>query len=224
MAKKEKRISINSIDKILKAESTENTEVIYSAPDGNSIQVIVKRRIPFQDFQKYVSCVADAVFIETDNDIVYTPENLDLAHILATLEYFTNIKSDMKIDKLYEFGVTDFYHQIVGKIDPVQYESLKFAIDNAVEYRKRELLASQKELLMQNIEKIESLTDTISRFAALLESVDVAEMTNTIQKIADKDERDLASAILSLRSDDSTKDPDQIDGQIDFDSIEDSEV
>lgn len=223
MAKKEKKISINSLDKILGTEVSEDKEIVYSLPDETSVSIMVKRKIPFQSFRAYVAQVVDSVFIELDDGILYVPENLELAYIHATLEYYTNIKSDMKIDKLYEFGMTELYRQIIEQVDSIQYSTLRTAIDSAIEYRKQEILSSQKKQLRRNIEKIENLTDSVAQFAGLFENIDVSEMADVFQKIAGKDERALAGAILDLKTESMEKETSQIDGQIGFDSMNSEE-
>lgn len=228
MAKREKKISFNTVDKILDTEKPENTEVVCNLPDGSNITVTVRRRLSFQDFLQYVSQVVDGVFVDLDDGTIYTPENLDISYIYATLRYYTNIKEDMKIEKLYAFGMTDFYQKIVDQIDFMQFKSLKTAIDSTIDFRKQELLSAQQELLNRNIEKIENLIGTVSKFATVFENIDISEMTETFQKIAEKDERGLVNAILNLRSENSavgtsskeTLVEDQLDGQIDFGSIE----
>ena len=129
MAKKDKRISVNAFERVMKKDF-ENTEVF----DWHGVEVTVRRTIPFREVLEFVGSAAESCFTSDTGD--YVPEAKDFAIYSNVLERYANFTMPEKLDAQYEliYG-TDAFEAVREHIDQAQLNSICRAIDEKVRYR-----------------------------------------------------------------------------------------
>lgn len=200
MPKKENKISVNQIDAILENYKQEDKSVICYTSSGEEIVIKVKHHINTKDAMQFITNVVGNVFIDVKGYPTYYPYARDIDVIRNVMLYYTNLKSEINIDKITSFGSTDIYSNIIKAIDYNQYDQILTAIDHAIEYRKNEILSTQKALLEKNIQELQNLTATFEKVGEQFKNIDIDDMINVCKGMASKDENALAGAILDFKT------------------------
>lgn len=195
MSKKENKISFHKIDGILSNYKEESKAVTCYTSEGEEVVITVKPYLSVQEMAQFVSDVADNVF---DGE-TYAPYNRAIATVYAVLFYFTNLKSDMGLERLAAFERTPVYAEILEKIDLKQFSFINSSISEFIEYRKRENQNTQKERLEKNINELQAMTDVFVKLGEQFKEFDAGRMMNAIEEFAKKDEATLANSILDYK-------------------------
>lgn len=90
MAKITKSMQMKLLKKLAKNESTIPLDV-----DGETIEVIVKKRIPYAEFCEAVHTLVRIIGGD-DEETTYRPERIEMAEWFVWLAYFTNIDTELK--------------------------------------------------------------------------------------------------------------------------------
>lgn len=127
MAKNEKRISINVMDKIAK-EHFENVATVQ----WMDIDVKIKRNISFTEMMEFVNDVVMSCFQDNGN---YVPEVLDFAIKSNILTKYANFSMPDNLEHRYEIiyntNAVDF---VCGQINMSQLQEIVGSINRKVEY------------------------------------------------------------------------------------------
>ena len=129
MAKKEKRVSVNAFETVMKRDF-ENTETF----DWHGVEVTVRRVLPLREVLAFVNSAANSCFTSDTGD--YVPEARDFAIYSNVLERYAYFTMPANMEKQYEliYG-TDAFEAVREHIDPAQFQSICRAIDEKVRYR-----------------------------------------------------------------------------------------
>ena len=194
------------ISKIANSKINASTSNIqYTNPDTNVTTTIkVKSLLNFDEMTGFVNSVVNAIC----NENSYTPIVEKVALIRATLAYYTNLEFDYKnenttMNLLYN---TTLYDDILDRINSKQYEDMLNAISVAVDYKLQSNVSAieqkykdlsvifeneQKELMSQ----LEKLCEV---FGKIGENFNSNEIKLLIEKIANKDETEIAKEVLNI--------------------------
>lgn len=194
------------ISKIANSKINASTSNIqYTNPDTNVTTTIkVKSLLNFDEMTGFVNSVVNAIC----NENSYTPIVEKVALIRATLAYYTNLEFDYKnenttMNLLYN---TTLYDDILDRINSKQYEDMLNAISVAVDYKLQSNVSAieqkykdlsvifeneQKELMSQ----MEKLCEV---FGKIGENFNSNEIKLLIEKIANKDETEIAKEVLNI--------------------------
>lgn len=192
--------------------NTKKAEVEYTNPDTNVTTTIkVKSLLNFDEMTGFVNSVVNAIY----NENGYTPIVEKVALIRATLAYYTNLEFDYKnenttMNLLYN---TTLYDDILDRINSKQYEDMLNAISVAVDYKLQSNVSvieqkykdlsvifenEQKELMTQ----MEKLCEV---FGKIGENFNSNEIKLLIEKIANKDETEIAKEVLNIANEKTSK-------------------
>lgn len=125
MAKKEKKISINAQETVMKERFPAVAEEDWY---GNT--VVVRKRLPVVEFLQFVKDVTDGCFLD---DGTYVPELRDFYERMYTLTYHANFNMPESGEKQWElvYG-TNAYRFVLSLVDADQYSQLIRAIDEKI--------------------------------------------------------------------------------------------
>lgn len=173
-------------------------ETIRYAVDGKPVEIVVKYALPLQEACQLVADVADAVFLRDKSGApVYRPELYAYALDAALLSHFTNVKTRMRAEKLYEFCQnTDVMEKVQAAISQKQYYELLHAIDEAVEDRRQTLLSQQRAQLEAVLRQLEDMTKLMQTLGGSLGELDTGELKTLFQKLSGWDEKKLVHAVV----------------------------
>lgn len=127
MAKKEKRISINALEKIAKEQFPESvTEQWFD------IEVTIKRSLPLKEMMQFVQEVVDACFT---TDGTFVPEIMDFATKSGILTHYANFTLPDNLEKqywlIYSTGAVDMVCQ---HINMVQLQEMIGGINRKIDH------------------------------------------------------------------------------------------
>lgn len=127
MAKKEKRVSVNALEKIAKEQFPESvTEQWFD------IEVTIKRSLPLKEMLQFVQEVVDACFT---TDGTFVPEIMDFATKSGILTHYANFTLPDNLEKqywlIYSTGAVDMVCQ---HINMVQLQEMIGGINRKIDH------------------------------------------------------------------------------------------
>jgi len=191
MAKKQNKVSVNKIDKIVEFNHSEMQHKTYEV-NGETIEIEVVPYLSLSARGSFVNDAADIVFV----DGAYAPYMLNFAYKYCLLSYCTNInlpKDAEKINKIIQnTSIADDVDDLVD--DKYLYSDIL----DLIEYRKAAYLKNSK-----TDEFIESLTSLVKNLDSMAGSDEfkgknLNDILATAKKIVDKDEKSLVNNILDF--------------------------
>jgi len=192
MAKKQNKVSVNKMDKIIDAKPVAPESVKVEA-DGEIIIIDVLPYLTLKDRGQFVVDVADSVFI----DGTYAPYMLNFAYNFFLLQHCTNMtmpKDAEKVNRLIQTTtVADQVDEIVG--DKYLYSDCL----DMIEYRKNAYLKNNK--ADEFIGSLTALVDNLNKIAESDEfkGQNLNEIIETAKNISGKDDKSLVKNILDFQ-------------------------
>lgn len=193
MAKKQNKVSVNKIDKIIDFNYIDPKPIDIKV-DDEIITIDVLPYLTLKDRGQFVVDVADSVFI----DGTYAPYMLNFAYNFFLLQHCTNMtmpKDAEKVNRLIQTTtVADQVDDIVG--DKYLYSDCL----DMIEYRKNAYLKNNK--TDEFIGSLTSLVDNLNKIAESDEfkSQNLNEIVGAIKQFAGKDEKSLVNNILDFEA------------------------
>lgn len=177
----------------------------YTNPDTNVTTTIkVKALLNFDEMTGFVNSVVNAIC----NENGYIPIVEKVALIRATLAYYTNLEFNYKnenttINLLYN---TTLYDDILDRINSKQYEDMLNAISVAVDYKLQSNVSAIEQkykdlsVIFENEQKelVSQLEKLCEVFGKIGENFNSNEIKLLIEKIANKDETEIAKEVLNI--------------------------
>lgn len=193
MANKNKRLSINAMERAIAENAADETVAL----DWHGEAVTVKRRLGLTEMLTFVDGVVKCCFVGERS--VYTPEARDFAIRCALLEHYAAFTLPANIEKRYALVYAcDAVDAILKIIDRVQFDGMLRAIDEKIDC----LVQTNIETVKRDMEELYASVKTLERrLSDLLKTLDA----DAINKLADAaangvvDEAKLAGAVLTLQ-------------------------
>lgn len=194
----EKRVSINNLDKMLNAATGDNiVTVLVDIGSGEVVDVHVKKTISFDEMELFVDVVADSVFVEADGETVYSPTRYRSAFALSFLQFFTDLKIEMGLERLVGLMyTTGIYNRLVSNASQDQLRAIEDDIYSAIEFRKQTILSGERIKLNYLLEQMDKMMPMLEQNAGLLAGMSQEELTKAVQATGNMDEGKLAKAVL----------------------------
>lgn len=188
VAKKEKRVSINALEKLLPEKSC-----VTVALDGG-VEITVRRHIGLDEVLSFVDEAAQVCFDEENG--AYLPEALDFAIKRNLATRYANLTLPENVDRQYDllYG-TGIAAKVLEHIDPEQYHEICGAINKRIEYMLRGSLSMERRQLHEAARKLEEMSDSMAR---IFEGVDISAVMEAMGKLKDMDEEKIVQALAGL--------------------------
>lgn len=193
MAKKQNKVSVNKIDKIIDFNYIDPKPIDIKV-DDEIITIEVLPYLTLKERGQFVVDVADSVFI----DGTYAPYMLNFAYNFFLLQHCTNMtmpKDAEKVNRLIQTTtVADQVEEIVG--DKYLYSDCL----DMIEYRKNAYLKNNK--ADEFIGSLTSLVDNLNKIAESDEfkSQNLNDILGAVKQFAGKNEKDTVAAILDFEA------------------------
>lgn len=172
-----KKLSVNDFERVCKANSNGNVnEVSFEVGNSKSVTINVKKVLSFKDRIQFVSEVVNNCFNDNGD---FIPAIKNIAFKIAVLRYFTNFKLPQKNPSLtYNLLIhSEIYSHIKSHIDTDEIKELWSDINEAVEYRKDNVIATQKTELV----KISNVMNTMTeKYTNMFEGIDIKDFVNKL--------------------------------------------
>lgn len=199
--KKDSKVSITSVDRLLKAMDTDVVPV-HVEIEGESIDFEVKRLLDIGTFHNMVHEVVNTSFVidEVTGDERYDAVRQDYATQVAMLTYVANFKPEMTSDKFYHLMYCQaVMHKIHAIWSAEQYTSFVNSVYKQIGYRQDELLATERRKLQEAIDQIDKANDIFAKFVAMFDGIDPAQLMSEMQKISNMDEEQIGRSVVNAR-------------------------
>lgn len=193
--KQTKNVSMTSIEKLL--DYVPGT-VVLQIGEADGVQVIVKKRLSFEERQRFVSTVCDMAFAADENgDVDYYAHLKRFARAYGIITYFTNIKmpddiadNARQIERLWAFfDSTDIVSRIIEAVGEDYVGELFRLADEMIEYKKASMLNKSK------FDKIfDSLANAFNMVGANIEELGVGG----VLKLLGEDSPELKNEFIKL--------------------------
>lgn len=189
MANKVKKISVNALEKAIKANYIPTTTI-----EWNGLEITVKKKLTLAEMYIFIESVVSTCFSKSDG--AFTPENKIFAIRSVAITLYSNIRLPSKEEKIYDiiYG-NGLWEIIANNIDKDQYEDVIKAIEAKIEY----LSLSNAEAMNQQVRELYSTVEEIAgRISSLFEGVDPNDVKNIASAVANGgfDESKLMQAYL----------------------------
>lgn len=153
--KKSNRISVNSLEKVIKEKYKATTMV-----EWEGLEIEVKKNLSFSDMMSFVKDVVEACF--TSND-TYLPEVKEFAVKASVIEYYTNVALPQSPQKSYDIiNCTDLLNVITPNINAQQLTEMYVAIDKRLDYLSKTQIEAINKRMDELLERFEELESTLS--------------------------------------------------------------
>ena len=199
MAKKQNKISVNKIDKIIDFNRV-STETIEQQIDGETITIEVYPNLTLKERGDFVNNVVGNVF----DDGVYAPYALNFTYKFFLLDYCTNLTMPKDVEKVNRLmqstDIADRVEEIVN--DKYLYSDIL----DFIEYRKNVYLKNNKA-----DEFIGSLTSFIDNMNKISESdefkdMNLKDLVGAFDKFKDANPGEVTTAILDFNEEKAKRD------------------
>lgn len=204
MAKKDFKVSINSVDKFLKGLDNSVATIPYYVEDPDDIvmEVRVKNRLTFQEMTEMVRAAANAVFFDVDGEEEYHPEFEEVAKANAILIYVANFKSDMSIARVHDLMYTGILNDILRCWNQDQYNDFLTAFRDCVSHRRDMIVAGERAKLMRLSNQLDKAIASMQGIGSVFDGVDANKLQEAVMNLANMDELSLAEAVVDARDKD----------------------
>ena len=198
MAKKENKISINKLEKLIEVE-----ENIVSIALNEETEMLIKKWISLGDVILFVDEVAAACVDESKRR--YLPEVREFCikrNIMLRYANFTlPANLDKQYDLIYQSGVVD---EILKHIDTAQLTEICSAIDRRVEFMLDSILSVEHYQLSSVAHQLEEITLSTNK---MFENTDISALTENLSKMGNINEEKLVQAVLESQEKEIAKHP-----------------
>ena len=201
MAKKENKVSINSVDKFLKSRNLDPV-VVTLGKDENALQFTVKRMLNWTEMTAMVYNAANGVFFEEDGETVYHPEFEEIAKASAMMTFVANFKSDMSMSKVHELMYSGVLDAIQLHWMNQQRYDFEDQVRSIITARVKMMIAGERDKLMKISTKLDQASDTMKMIADAFGDISPEQMQDVVNAMSNMDELSLAQAVVDARDKD----------------------
>jgi len=193
-----KQVSFTKLDKYIKEFATnlfEYSPLELKCPEEfaemiNEMDVQIRYSLPLFEVGNFVEDVVRGVFVDIENEdgtteLRYAPYYKDIYIGKNILKYYTNIKELDSLERLEKMvfgdslGIIDI---IKDNINLSQFDGILKAIDDLIDFRKRELLNNKKSGLDNLVDSLNSILKNIDK---KIEQFDVESLGEYVPEIVD---------------------------------------
>lgn len=189
MANKVKKISVNALEKAIKA-----AYVPTATEEWNGLNIVIKKKLNLAETMIFIDSVVSSCIIGENGD--YAPEIKSYAVRSLVIALYTNIRLPSNEDKIYDvlYG-NGLWELVMANIDKNQFDDIMKAIDSKIEY----LSYSNAAAITQQAEDLYSTIEELSqKIATLFDGVESDDVKNIVSSFANGgiDEEKLIKAYL----------------------------
>lgn len=180
----DRKVSINKVDKMIKTCKDETKESVSFQIDGEEIVVSVKSFLSPGEEYGCVNSIVDAVFIDGE----YTPEAYQSSVLMNFIVYYTNLKVEIGLDRLYmlTYG-SNVMGQLMSCVNPSQWNHICESAQKKIAYRVETDINMQKKKIDELMQNIDAITATLTTLTDEFKDVDTNALVGAINNIATLD-------------------------------------
>ena len=188
MAKKTKKVSIGSVDKVIK-DNFSNIEIL----DWFGLDVEVKKTLSATEAFEFVNNCVNAVIDESE----YLPEVKDFIIRSNVIEAYTNISLPDSFTHRYDILFeSDIVEAVIQVLDQKQFCNIIEAIDNKIEYKKSMNISELGKRVSSLISAFENVYEQTESMYSGIEANDIKKLLSAVSN-ADFNEENVVKAYMN---------------------------
>lgn len=202
--KKESKVSITSVDKILKAARRDPVEKQIQIGD-EVLTFEVKPFVSIDEFAAMVRAAVDAVFIVNEDTGFeeYHPEYEEAARFDAIIQIVANFKGEMSIDRVFDLlYCTDLEKEIMGVWSSSQLSRFISAVNEGIVAKLNGIHSTERTKLIEMSNQMDDAIESFQKIVETFAGMDADVMQKAIEAMAGMSEAGLAKAVVEARGDD----------------------
>ena len=174
--KKNSRISVNKLEKIMKEHYSPTTQI-----EWNDITVNIKRHLSLSEMLEFTNSVVDSCFFNNTGE--YLPEIKEFAIKVCVLTMYANFTLPQNTDKQYDLIFkTDVLNIVYQHIDLQQLNEIYVAIDKKIDY----LVSVNIESVENKIKDLyETMNSIVSKLTDIYKDIDSDTLLNIAEAIGE---------------------------------------
>lgn len=166
MTKKEKRISVNSFDKV----AQERAQIIQQL-NWNGLEITVRRVLSLQEMLGFVNDVVESCFSATG---AYQPEAFDIAVRSNLLTRYGNFTLPENLEHRYTLlWQTDAVDTVLGFVDEKQFQEILQSAKQKVAYRCQTNVSAVEQQISAAVKSLDELQQKVAALFAGVTADDV---------------------------------------------------
>lgn len=193
----EKKLSINKLDKLIKAASPDRNCVAHFCVEENDIDIVVKSYLLPHEEYSCAQSIASSVFMEG----VYAPEVLESSIIMNFFAYYTNIKIEAGLDRAYAlwYGCVDVRERLLGMIDLAQWNKIQEAARQSIRHRLNMEVCEQATRLNELTQQLDNATAVLNTMTQTFSGISEETMLGAINQLASLDEKKVIGLVAEAQ-------------------------
>lgn len=191
MAKREKKISVNELEKAIGDTRPVQTEI-----EWNGLKILVKEMLALDEVSDFVNAVTTACF-DVDN-YTFHPEWRDFVIRVAVVDLYTNLTMPRNPQKVYDILYrTQLFDAIVENVNRDQFDDIMRATNEKIRFFEHNLTAVAGTQMVRLANTMEELQSSLG---SMIDGVGPDDLRNVVNALANgMDEQKLAQAVLQER-------------------------
>ena len=201
------KLTLNKIKSIKELEK-EIVSLSYKTKDGEDVEINFNTNLSFSEECVFIDFIMDLIFTYDDE---YHPEYREVATFMAMIKYMCNIPMPMKkVDGDSQYDILtcaewmnklNIFNECSKNVKLSNFlTKINKIISDKIEFKKQDILCTQKYQLQEAEFKLERLIEVFSNLGEQFEQVDLKELAKNTDNIANKDEKKLAEAVVDIRT------------------------
>ncbi len=193
MAKTEKKISVNTFEKIMKEHFTPVVTVRWHEAD-----ITVKRSLSLMEMLKFAQSVAESCFDETRG---FVPELADFVIRSNIMEMYGNFRLPEELEKRYELLYnTDAVETVTENVNRQQLQELVDAIDRKIRYMCDTRVNDLSIRFRQVAEALEAMSKSAGEIFEGVTADDLRKLIGAVGEHGKTDEEKIVEAVLKHKA------------------------
>lgn len=203
MAKSEKKISISSLDKIIKENYNNTTSV-----EWYGVEVIIKKSLAFKEMLEFVNDVVMSCFQDKGG---FVPEVADFAIKSNILSRYTNFSLPDKLEHRYEIiYCTDAVEFVRQHINNEQLNEITASINKKISYLCNTNIMNIQKQMMELASSFETMQQKTADIFASLTPEDMTKILGAVEDGKLSEERLVEAYLKKTRSQETEKIEDEV--------------
>lgn len=193
---KQDQVNIKSWESLL-----HNKPVAHSVDYAEEpFDVMIRHTITYEEVLSIIAYVTTVIFGADDGE--YNPELKEMLIRSYVLETYANFKMPKSIEKRYllTYG-TDMYEFVEARINTAQLDSIRYAIDEIIDYRKNVMAAGVTREINKIVDTLNAVNqESLSMFDGMSPEEVSALVKNLSSITTSIDEEKLVKAVISAQN------------------------
>lgn len=192
--KKENKVKIDPIDKLIESKKKENIILTFGNED-NALTVMVKPSIPFTERLNLIADINGMVFMGDSNTIgTYMPAFREFAERFAVLSHYTDLNIPKDLNTAWSLFIdTNIFEEVLNVVS----DNINDILQDS-----REMIKTKKDYLVRKTDTgalVDKLSGAMDSLGGQFSETDVNTILGFLKKMPKAESSDMIKTIMALQ-------------------------